>query len=252
MSWARLGLSALLLIAACRNEEPASAVLATARRALVERERRVSSFHLVVHSTEAGATATHEVFFRAPNHLRGELLTPQRLTTAFDGHRLFQLDHDAKTYQAFDLQLPAAKAAYFLATTFQPFVPEGVRSPLLPGTGVTATAVVHPKAPQAVELRVDAGEGVVVTWVLRLPAGDLLEKRTSRGGAREVLRVDTETCDAALRLCVPKTLTQLEGETVVGTTTITELELNPPLALDSFTLTAPAGFSSATHTLAEP
>jgi outer membrane lipoprotein-sorting protein len=246
-------LLAVVVFAGCHRdaEETPSAVLATARRALAERERRLTSFHLAIHSTEAGATATHEVFFRAPNHLRGELLTPRRLTTAFDGRRLFQVDHQQKTFRAFDLELTPLKAAYFLAETFQPFVPEGFRSPLLPTHGVVATKVTHPKATQAVSLRVDAGEGVVVTWVLRLPAGDLLEKRTSNGAAHELLRVDDELCDSALKLCVPKTLTQLEGDSVIGLTTATSIELNPALSTDTFSLSAPAGFSSSVQTLGE-
>ena len=87
-----------------------------------------------------------------------------------------------------------------------PFVPEGYRAPLLPQNGVEAKRVSRENAIDAVELTVKPGDGVTVRYVLRLPAGDFLERRTLTDGQERVLLVEREQCDEKLKLCVPTRL----------------------------------------------
>jgi len=239
----------------CSTPAPSGPQLANEmKRALADRERRLTSYHVVVTSKEGDAEAAHQFFYRAPNKVRGVLEKPQALTLAFDGTTLFKLLPEQKTLYSYAMKLPRDKAAFMLASQFSPFVPEGYRTPLLPSTGVTAQKVKHPKGPEAVELTVSTGLGpdaVRVTYVLRWPSADFLGKRTTLGGQTSELTVDEEVCDQALKLCVPKVVTEREGGAVVATTTITTVELNPELPAEGFTLTAPPGFATETHELVE-
>lgn len=249
-------LPVVLSVAGCRCAPAAEAsLLSEAKRALAERDRRLTSYHLAVNSAEGEARARHEFFFRAPNKLRGVLVTPQPLTLAFDGARFFRAAPLVKKLEVYDFELPPDKAAHFLATTFHPFVPEGYRAPLLPRAGVTVARVAHPRAPDAVEVTAhtedEAGQRVTVTWTLRLPAGDFLGKTSAAGGVASALSVDDEACDGAARLCVPKKLTQRRGDEVVGVTEVTLVELNVELPNDGFTLAAPEGWAVEPHRLVE-
>jgi hypothetical protein len=240
----------LLALGACRpREAPPEPLLAEVKKALAERDRRLASYHLVAESTERGASARHEFWFRAPNRSRGDLLAPEHLTVAFDGTRLFKVSHADKRFLVYDFELPPAKAAYVLASTFQPFAPEGFRTPMLPGHGVTVKRATHPRAAEAVEVVVEAGDGVTVSWVLRMPAGDLLEKRTSDGAARTVLAMEEERCEGGL--CVPKVLGTTVDGVRIGAVMMTTIELGAPLPADAFTLEAPAGYAREQHTLVE-
>jgi hypothetical protein len=137
-----------------------------------------------------------------------------------------------------------------LTEIFAPFAPEGFRAPLLPGNGVSARRVSHPRGPEAVELTVKpAGSDVEVTYVLRWPGMDFLGKRTRSGGASSELRVEEEQCEQALGLCVPKRLTQWAGEQQVAETTLSRVELNPTLPAETFTLSAPEGYEVQSKTL---
>jgi outer membrane lipoprotein-sorting protein len=243
---------ALLLVGCARESADGAQVLSQARVALVERERRLTAFHLVATTVESGQTASHEAWFRSPNRSRGELHSRPRRTVAFDGQRLFTVEHDEQRFTTFRLSLPPEKAAWVLASTFQPFVPEGFRAPLLPSRGVRASATSRPGAPRAVELSVEAGEGVTVRYTLRLPAGDFLEKRTTTGHSVEVLRVDGETCEPALAVCVPRRLVLERDGEPLGVTTLERVELNPALPESTFTLEAPPGYAREQHELAEP
>ena len=237
----------LLLLGGCPKSDvprgPAS-LLAEARRALAEREKRLTSFSVVVDSTEAGQRAHHEFAFRSPNKSRGHLTSPQDVELAFDGATFVRLLHAEKKFEVVSLAPSPADRAFFLASAFMPFVPEGYRAPLLPQSGVEAKSVSRPNATDAVELTVQPGDGVTVVYVLRLPAGDFLEKRTRSSGTEErVLRVEAERCDEKLRLCVPTRLVEKQGEATLGTTEVSSVELNPALPQDFFSPKAPAGWT---------
>ncbi len=251
-----LALLLVVTVAGCRCAPPAEAsLLSEVKRALAERERRLTSYHVAVTSAEGDARARHEFFFRAPNKLRGVLVAPQPLMLSYDGTRFFRASPVAKKLEVYAFKLPPEKSALFLATTFHPFVPEGYRAPLLPSAGVTATRVAHPRAPDAVEVtartRDEAGDAVTVTWTLRLPAGDFLAKRSTAGGATSALSVDDEACDEKAKLCVPRKLTQRRGAEVVGEIELTTVELNVELPNDGFTLAAPGGWATEAHELVE-
>ncbi len=243
---------ALLVVGCAREPVGPAQLLSQARQALAERERRLSSFHLVVATTESGQQASHEVWFRSPNRSRGEVRTEPRRTVAFDGERLVTIDHQGQKLSTFTLSLPAEKAAYVLASTFQPFVPEGFRAPLLPSRGVTASATSRRGAANAVELTVEPAAGVTVVQVLRLPGGDFLEKRTASNGSLEVLRVEDETCDRVLGLCVPRRLVLERDGARLGETVLERIELNPALPASTFSPELPKGYTAEQHELAEP
>lgn len=237
-------LPALLLLAACpkAGDAPPRGLAAEAKQALAERERRLTSFRLEVETTQGDAVARHEVAFRSPNKSRGRMTAPQALELAFDGQTLVRLSPAETTYEVIDVALPPAERAFFLASTFMPFVPEGYRSPLLP-TKVAAREVTHPKGPRAVELTVTPEPDVEVTYVLRMPSADFLEKRTRAGESRKALRVTTEQCDEALKLCVPTGLEETVDGQPLGITRVTRVELNAALPQDVFAPKAPEGWT---------
>lgn len=234
----------LLVLSGCPKspEAPAAplSLVSEAKRALAEREKRLTSFRLVVDSTEAENRAHHEFAFRSPNKSRGHMTSPQDVELAFDGTTFVRLLRAEKKFEVANLDLPAADRAFFLASAFMPFVPEGYRAPLLPLTGVEAKKVSRDNAPEAVELTVKPGDGVTVVYVLRLPSGDFMEKRTLSAGQERVLRVVREKCDEALKLCVPTKLVETLGAATLGTTEITSVELNAALPQDHFSPKAPA------------
>ena len=237
--------AALLLFAGCPKGKapapPPANLAAEARRALAERDRRLTSFRLSVETTQGADVAKHEVAFRSPNKSRGRLLVPTDLELAFDGQNFVRLKHAEKRVEQVELALPPADRALFLASTFMPFVPEGYRSPPLPSQ-LEAKRVTHPRAPDAVEVRATPEPGVTVTWVLRLPAGDFLEKRTEANGSVKHLEVTAVRCDEALKLCVPTTLAETVDGKPLGTTTVTAAELNPELPQDVFAPKPPEGY----------
>ncbi len=237
-------LVALVLCGCPKSSEvsPPPSLVGEAKRALAEREKRLTSFKLVVDTTEGENRAHHEVAFRSPNKSRGHMMAPVDVELSFDGATLVKLLHAEKKFEVVSLDMPAADRAYFLASQFMPFVPEGYRAPLLPMVGVKAKKVSLENA-EAVELRVEPGEGVTVSWVLRLPSGDFLEKRTVDSGRERVLKMEREKCDAVLALCVPTKLVEMSGEVRVGTTEITSVELNAVLPQDYFAPQAPAGWT---------
>jgi outer membrane lipoprotein-sorting protein len=233
----KLMLLGLLLVGCTRGTEappPPASLVADAKRALAEREKRLSSYRIVVDSTEGEQHAHHEFAFRTPNKSRGHMTTPQEVEVAFDGSKLMRVLHPSMNVEVVPLDLPPAERAYFLASTFMPFAPEGYRAPLLPLTGVEAKKVTRPTLPDGLEVTVQPGQGVTVRYVLRMPAGDFLEKHTLSEGKERVLEVVAEKCDEKLALCVPtKLVEKLDGVTL-GTTDITSVELNPALPQDFF------------------
>ena len=223
----------VLLLCGCPKtpDVPVSSasLVGEAKRALAEREKRLTSFKLVVDSAEGANRAHHELSFRSPNKSRAHLTAPQDLELAFDGTTLLRRTSAGKKFEVVSLDKPPAERAFFLASMFMPFVPEGYRAPLLPRTGVEARKVSRQNATDAVELTVKPGDGVTVRYVLRLPAGDFLEKRTLTEGQERVLLVEREQCDEKLKLCVPTRLVEKSGAATVGTTEVTSIELNAEL-----------------------
>ncbi|MBL8923155.1 MAG: hypothetical protein JNJ54_30170 [Myxococcaceae bacterium] len=226
-----------------------------ARRALAERDKRLGHYFVEVTSTQGDALATHTFVYRAPNRVKGTLLTPQPMTLSFDGTRFFKLSPAEKKLEAFELKLPADKAALFLTTQFSPFVPEGYRTPLLPSKGVAAARVAHPKGPEAFELvhstPDEKGQPITVTWHLRYPSGDFLAKTTRAGAVTNEVVVDEEQCEQRLSLCVPKVVVQRENGAELGRTTFTRIDLSAEVPNDAFTLAAPEGFTVEKHELVE-
>lgn len=249
----------LSLVALCgcpKDAQKAPENLASeARRALAERDKRLGRYFVEATSKQGDAVATHTFAYRAPNRLKGTLLTPQAMTLSFDGTRFFKLSPAEKKLEAFEMKLPADKAALFLTTQFSPFVPEGFRTPLLPSKGVTATKVAHPKGPEAFELvhstPDEKGQPITVTWHLRYPSGDFLAKATRAGAVTSEVVVDEEQCEQSLSLCVPKVVVQRENGAELGRTTFTRIDLAAEVPNDAFTLTAPEGFTVEKHELVE-
>lgn len=241
----KLVLAGLLLNGCPKPTESPTApsLVGEVKRALAEREKRLTSFKLVVDTTEGENRAHHEVAFRSPNKSRGHMTLPQEVEVAFDGATLVRLHHAQKKYEVVSLQMPVADRAYFLASQFMPFVPEGYRAPLLPQMGVEAKQVFVQGTLEAVEVTVRPGMGVVVSWVLRLPSGDFLQKRTRADGQERVLEMVEENCDAALALCVPTKLVEKVGAQVLGTTQVSSVELNAAIPQDTFSPRRPEGWS---------
>lgn len=246
-----------LLLSGCPRDAPKAPenLASEARRALAERDRRLTAYLVEAATTQGDQTATHTFVARAPNRVKGTLLTPQQVTLSFDGARFFKLSVADKKLEAFQLKLPAEKAALFLTTQFAPFVPEGYRTPLLPSKGVTATKVAHPRGPEAFELVMttpdEAGQPITVTYHLRFPSGDFLAKTTKAGALTSEVVVEAEHCDAARALCVPKVVVQKENGVELGRTTFTRIELAPEVPNDTFSLTAPEGYTFEKHELVE-
>jgi hypothetical protein len=88
-----------------------------------------------------------------------------------------------------------------------------------------------------------------VTYVLRWPSGDLLEKHLSAYGRTMRLTVDEEHCDQRLDLCVPRKLTQVYDDAPGAVTTLSRIELGVSVALHDFTLAVPEGYAARTQPL---
>lgn len=225
----RLVFSVLLGVACTKSAPeappPPPSLVSEVKRALAEREKRLTSFRIEVDSREGENVAHHEFAFRSPNKSRGHVTKPSEVEVAFDGNRLVRVLYPSKNVEVVPLDLPPRDRAYFLASTFMPFAPEGFRAPLLPLTGVEAKKLGDDK----VEVTVSPGSGVVVRYVLRLPAGDFLEKHTLAEGQERALRVVKEQCDEKLKLCVPTKLVESLGAQELGVTEVVKVELNPEL-----------------------
>jgi hypothetical protein len=247
-------LAALLLpLWACtRGAEREAQLLERVRAGLAQREAKVRSLHLAGTVTEAGQQADFELRYRAPSYLRASVTRPTALTLSYDGERLYELLPADKSLRAYAVKLPPAEGAALLASRFGPFLPDGFRAPLLPNRGVRAQRVRHPRADDAVELRFEAhadGQPLTVTYVLRLPAMDFLEKRTATAGATSALQVEAERCPPALGLCFPEQLAEFSGATAGARTRLTTLEVNLPISPEHFRLETPPGFQRSEHAL---
>jgi outer membrane lipoprotein-sorting protein len=226
-----------LVLAACTKDAPPPApTIGDVKRVLAEREKRLLSFHIVVSTDEGEHHAEHEFWFRSPNKSRGHLLLPQEVELVFDGTKLVRVLYPARVVEPIPLDMPPQQRAFFLASTFMPFAPEGYRTPLLPMSGITVK-----QTADRVTLDVDPGEGVKVKYVLRWPSGDFLEKRTFSAGNERVLKVLAEKCDEKAKLCVPvkleESLTGLDGAAEpLGRTEVSLVEFNPPVSEQFFSL----------------
>lgn len=254
---ARLLPLALLALTGCpKPAEDGSTLLPEVKRRLSERDARLASYRLEGTTQEGEAPAVAFTFaYRAPQRMRGSLGAPISRTFSWDGERLFEQSDADKRFTTFKTELAPERRAGFLTETFAPFTPEGFRAPLLPST-LSVKRASHPRGPEAVELaaRMDASgpQGLEVRYTLRWPNLDFLARttRTADGATLEV-RMEEEHCDASLSLCVPKRVTRWVQGAKVGETTLSQVELNPALPNDTFTLVAPEGYEVQSKTLVD-
>ncbi|MBX7113862.1 MAG: hypothetical protein K1X64_05950 [Myxococcaceae bacterium] len=242
----------------CGLPAPASSgvsLMSEVREKLGQRDAKLKSYAVESEAEENGAKAKYRFWYRAPQRMKGEILEPQALSMSFDGQKLYQLNAAQKSLVVFEVKLSKEKAALVLTQNFAPFVPEGYRVPLFPNSGTQVMKTAHAKAADAVKLTVatkdETGAAISVEYVLRWPSMDFLEKTTKVDGKATTLRVDEEQCAEALKLCVPKALSQWNEGAAAGTTRFTSISLNAPVPNDDFVLTAPAGFSTTAKELVD-
>ncbi|MDC0712990.1 hypothetical protein POL68_31300 [Stigmatella sp. ncwal1] len=245
----------LLALAGCSKPGDASAALLTeVKRRLSERDARLASYRLEGQTREGEAAPVAYAFaYRAPQRLRAWLGAPLLRTFSWDGERLFEQSDADRRFTTFKTELSPERQAGFLTEVFAPLTPEGLRAPLLPG-GLSVKRVSHARAPEAVELAAKgsepASQGLRVTYTLRWPSLDFLARSSQLAdGTTLEVRMEEESCDEALQLCVPKRLTRWAGGQQVGETTLSRIELNPVLPNDTFILVAPEGYDVQTRTL---
>lgn len=263
-------LPCLALTACPRKEAPAAAqqqdaeLVSQIKSGLTERERRLSGYELAGTVTESGKVARFEFVYRAPGRMKGTLWAPSgegenapaaARTYAFDGERLFEVDEAQRTVTTYEVKLPPEKSAVFLHQIFGAFVPEGFRTPVLDFKKAHAKKVTHPRGPDAVELtsasQDEAGQAIEVTYVLRWPSLDLLEKRLVAGGKTMTVTVDKEQCDEKRKLCVPTQLTQSWGQQAGAVTALSKVELGATVPTEAFAVSTPEGFTQTRRELVE-
>lgn len=237
--------AALLFLAGCARHGSED-LLPRLKSALAERDRKLTSYRFAAEAHQGDAVARHAFAFRSPNKMRGTLMEPDRFEWAFDGTTLARAHYRQHKLEVYALKLPPAKASVFLHDTFSPFVFEGFRTPLLPPTGATAK-----RTGDQVEVSAKLADDLDATWVFKWPSADFVSKTTTLKGERSVLQVDEEQCDATLGLCVPKKVSQRTGDTLIGSTTLSEITLNPELPEGEFTLHAGEGWTTETHEVVE-
>jgi hypothetical protein len=239
-----------VILATCKAPPaPTEGLLNEVRVALSQRESRFAAYYVHIETVEAGQTAAHDFTFRAPSKLRGDVTQPQRLSLSFDGTTLFTRADGG--VEAVTLELPAAKAATLLATTFHPFVPEGFRSPLIPRAEVTAAATSHALERNAVAVTVIASAAVQVHYTLRLPNGDFLAKRVVGPQGETTHSVTAEQCITELRLCLPTRIVITEQGREVAITTMSAIDAGHPAPTDVFRLEPAPGELLTKRTLTE-
>ena len=247
-----LSLCGLLLTSCSRPTSEVkgeTALLSRVKSGLVERDRKLYAFHLEGSVTEAGTEARFTFDYRSPHRMRGTLHGPPARTLSFDGTRLYSLDGAARQLTRTALTGSGAESTLMLNQLFAPFAPEGYRAPLFSNSGTEVRMTSHPRTPEAVELRVrtrdpSIGE-LTVTYLLRWPALDFLEKRTELGEVASVLAMQEETCTPELKLCLPRRLLRTDNGRPGALTRLSAVRLNTPLPTEAFTLTAPSGFAVA-------
>jgi outer membrane lipoprotein-sorting protein len=215
---------------------------------LAARDAKLSSYHL------EGDTDGHrfEFFYRSPNRMRGILVGPQGRTFSFDGSDLFELVPAESKLLVYEDKLPPAKSAELLTRVFSPFAPEGFRAPLLGLEGVTAEWDTDAGTPTVHIHQTLSGEGLPlsVDVTLRWPSLDFLSKTLVLTSSVQA-RMERESCDTTLALCVPTRIRTLRAGEPESVTTFTRVELNPPLAVEDFSLRAPPGHAVEHRSLVE-
>ncbi|MBX5482674.1 MAG: hypothetical protein IRZ16_12670 [Myxococcaceae bacterium] len=241
-----------------QSAEDAEALLARAKGALAEREKKLRSYHLEGTVAEAGQRADFTFDYRAPNRMKGTVRVEDKSerTYSFDGDRLFVLAPEEKTLVQSELPKDSQQSAVMLTQLFGQFAPEGYRAPVLELAHADARKVSRPEAPEAVEIssatKDESGDTITVTYVYRWPSMDLLEKRLTENGNSMTLHVDEELCDERLKLCVPKKLTQKYGTQPGAVTTLSRIDFNVSLPNDAFTLPLPEGYTLKRQTQPQP
>jgi outer membrane lipoprotein-sorting protein len=243
----------LLVLVGCTRPAEESALLTEVKKRLAEREAKLTSYRLEGRTSDGAAEPVGFTYlYRAPQRMHATTGAPFLRTVSWNGEKLFELSQADKRFTTFKSEVSPEKLVGFLHETFSPFVPEGFRAPLLPG-GAQAKRASHPRAPETVELTAkvaDASTQLEIAYTLRWPSLDFLGKRSRLGDGTVIeVRVEEEHCDEALKLCVPKRLTRWVKEQKVLETTLSQVELNPTLPNDTFTLTAPEGYDVQTKTL---
>lgn len=252
---ALLVFSGILTLAACKSQPSAAnprALLSAVKTGLDSRDRKLTSYSLEGLVREAGQEAKYTFQYRAPGKMIGAMSAPAERTFAYDGKTLFDVDPKAKTFTRVSLEGAADRGPFLLNQIFGSFVSEGYRVPLLVREGLLTERIAHVRAPQAVKLTQTAkagGEEVTVSYVLRWPALDFLEKTVTSGAITTQVRVEEEHCDEKLALCVPKKLSQWQGEKQFAVTELSDIQLNPGIPADDFTLHLPPGFTEQTRAL---
>lgn len=235
-------LALLPALAACPKQKEEGVKVEEVQSVLVERERKVHAYRIEGSVTEAGQTASFRFAHRAPNRMLAELQGETPRTFAFDGERLMELSPKESRAVSFDLGGKPEELAVHLHQLFQTFVPDGFRTPVIDWNRASARRVSHPLAPQALELSSevpDPSGPVRAEYVLRWPAGDLVERRLSYGEAKMVTKVAREHCDDRLKLCVPSRLEQTVNGAPGAVIDLTSVELNAALPKDAFTPVVP-------------
>ncbi len=253
---ARLLPLAVLALIGCTRSGQETALLTEAKRHLSERDARLTSYRLTGQTREGDtAQADFTFLYRAPQRMQGVLGNPRVRTFSWDGELLFDQHEAERRFTTFKSEVSPEKRAGYLTEIFGPFVPEGFRAPLLPANA-TARRASHPRAAEAVELvakiAAPSAAGLEVAYTLRWPTLDFLGKRMSQAdGSTMEVRVEEEHCEESLKLCVPKRLTRWVNGAQVSQTTLSQVELNPALPNDTFTLTPPEGYEVQTKTLVD-
>ncbi|MGQ0504261.1 MAG: hypothetical protein ACT4TC_03000 [Myxococcaceae bacterium] len=248
-----LALAASLCLAgsACRKQqEDLSGLLLEVKEGLAERDAKLQSYTVRGTVTELGQVARYEFAYRAPNRMLGELLLPSARTLAFDGEHLFDVLPGSKRFTTVQLKRRSNAPSEKLMELFTPFMPDGFRAPMLNLKELKATFGTHPRAPKTVVLTQHLHEGAEVAYEMRYPSLDFLSRSMVSGSHHREVRVEEEQCDKKLALCYPVRIAQMEDGQPGAVTVLEDLRINPPVPVETFTLTAPEGYAQATSELA--
>ncbi len=169
--------------------------------------------------------------YRAPQKMLGTLGAPASRSYAWDGEHLMERSDAASEASSPTRTSCRPEQARGRASprSSPPSPPEGFRAPLLPGKGVSARRVSHPRGPEAVELTVKPegtdGEVTVRAALARhgLPGQAHRQRRRQLGDSRRGGGSASRPCG----LCVPQRLTQWAGEQQVAETTLSRVDARP-------------------------